>query len=364
MQHQVWDILNGSDLQLQILDELKHTPRIGMIELFISDTCPLACKHCFHADVRSVDPPLSLQEWIVLIDQFIDMGGRHFHLAGREPFTEKVTLDVLAYLSVRKQDVDLKLGAISNGLNCRKHLQAIQASALDYLEISIDGLADTHDFMRGKGTYRRTIDNLAEIISVLGERHVSTATALTKRNLDQIPEIIQSLSHLGLRRFFFQPVMPMGYALSLHNLLLDGKEYGQAILRTRQKLAQAEFQNAGIVVMFYVPVEMLFAVCQGNAWIEQELLDSLYQETSVTKQGVNYLQLDFAIARVPFWRHVIVTEDGYFISDCASRAVPHYQELSAGSIRHMPLPEIIGQAQALAIRQVERILADKSILTD
>lgn len=364
MQNQVWDILNGSGLQRQILNELKYTPSVGMVELFVSDNCPLACKHCFHADVRSVDPPLSLQEWISVIDQLIYMGGRHFHLAGREPFTEKITLDILAYLSARKQAVDLKLGVISNGLNCRKHLQAIRASALDYLEISIDGMADTHDFMRGKGTYRRTIENLKEIVSALGEKRVSTATALTKRNICQIPEIVQSLSHLGLRRFFFQPVTPMGYALSMTDLLIDGEEYRQAILQTRQELAKAEFQNAGIVVMFYVPVEMLYAVCQGDEWIEQELLNSLYRETSVTKQGVNYLQLDFAIAHIPFWRHVIVTEDGYLISDCASRSVSRYQELSAGSVRHMPLPELVGQAQALAIQQVEHILAGKNVLNN
>jgi len=364
MRNQVWDIINGSSLQYQILHELKYTPSVGMVELFISDTCPLACKHCFHADVRSVDQPLSFQEWAAVIDQLIRMGGRHFHLAGREPFTEKVTLDILAYLSAKKQTVDLKLGAISNGLNCRKHLHAIQSSGLDYLEISIDGLADTHDFMRGKGTYQRTIENLKEIVTVLGEKRVSTATALTKRNIRQIPDIIQSLSHLGLRRFFFQPVTPMGYALSMSDSLIDGEEYRQAIHWTRQALAKAEFQNTGMVVMFYVPLEMLYLVCQGDEWIEQELLHSLYQETSVTKQGVNYLQLDFAIANIPFWRHMIVTEDGYLINDCASRSVPHYQELSAGSIRHMPLAELIGKTQSIAIRRIEQNLADKDGFID
>src|SRR5258706_7201086 len=111
MADHVWEILDQGIVHSQILKDLKGKPRISMVELFVSDNCPLKCKHCFHADVHSVDPPLSLQEWQAVIDQFIVLGVRHFHIAGREPFTEQITLELLDYLSEKKKNIDLKLGA-------------------------------------------------------------------------------------------------------------------------------------------------------------------------------------------------------------------------------------------------------------
>jgi len=357
MQYKVWDVLDKGILHRQILKDLKGKPRVAMVELFVSDNCPLKCKHCFHADVRSVDTPLSFQEWQSVIEQLINLGIRHFHIAGREPFTERITLELLGYLSERKKTINLKLGVISNGLNCRRHLREIQQLELDYLEISVDGLADTHDFMRGKGTYRHTVETLIEALSFLGDNRISTATALHKGNIHQIPDIIRNLGKLGVRRFFFQPVVPMGYALTMTDLLIGGREYREAILETRDLLAQAEFQGRGIAVMFYTPPELVRSLCLGDPWLEEELGKYILRGRSLTKQGSSYLQLDFNVVRVPFWQHFIVTEDGYIIDECYSRSIPNYTEYSIGNVRQLPILELIHNSRQFAFHQVEMELA-------
>jgi MoaA/NifB/PqqE/SkfB family radical SAM enzyme len=356
MPSQIWEILDTGTLYRHVLKNLQGKFPINMVELFVSDHCPLKCKHCFHADVRSVDPPLSLQEWQAVIEQFVDQGVRHFHLAGREPFTEHITLELLAYFSKMKEKLNLKIGAISNGLNCQKYLDEIQRSNLDYLDISVDGLESTHDFVRGKGTYKRVFQNLKEIILALGSNRISTATALHKANIHQIPEIIHTLSQLGIRRFFFQPVVPMGYALTLTDLLLEGREYGRAISETKKILAQAEYQSPGIVVKFYVPPEIVRSLCLEDPSLEVALLDFLLQGQSVLTQGSSYLELDFNLTHIPFWQHCIVTEDGYIINDCYSRSVPNYVDNSLGSVRQFSIQELLCNARQLAINYLASIL--------
>ncbi len=354
MINQFWEALDKGILHHNILRGLQEDDklRINSAHLYVSDRCPLKCRHCFLGDVRSVDRPLSLQEWQGIIEQFVDLGVKSIHLAGREPFTERVTLELLAYLSKKKEHHNLYISTISNGLNCRKHLNDIQRSNLDHLNISIDGLESTHDFMRGKGTFKHIIKNLKEIILALGSERVSTATVLHKANIHQIPEIIDTLSQLGVRNCFFQPVTPFGSALSLTDLLLEGKGYGQAILETKKLLARPEYQALGIVVRFAIPSEIVRSLCQVDPWFEQELLAYLSQEKAELPEVSSFLRLNFGLIDIPFKQHCIVTADGYIVSD--TRSVSHYVDNSLGSVRQHSVKDLLSKARQFAIDFLRR----------
>jgi MoaA/NifB/PqqE/SkfB family radical SAM enzyme len=353
---QLWETLDTGILHYDVLRNLQDELHINAAHLYVSDRCPLKCKHCFHGDVRSVDRPLSLQEWQLVIEQFVDLGVQYFHLAGREPFTEHVTLELLAYLSKKKEQHNLYVSAISNGLNCRKYLDEIRRSGLDHLDISIDGLESTHDFMRGRGTFKHTIQNLKEILLVLGSERVSTATVLHKGNIHQISAIIDTLSQLGIRNCFFQPVAPVGYALTLTDLLLEGREYGQAILDTKKLLARPEYQASGIVVRFAIPSKIGRSLCQVDPWFEQALLASLSQGEAELPQESSYLRLIFGLIHIPFGHHCIVTEDGYIVSDTPSRSVSNYVDNSLGSVRQHSVEDLMSKARQFTINYLESLI--------
>jgi MoaA/NifB/PqqE/SkfB family radical SAM enzyme len=354
MINQFWKALDKGILHRNVLRCLQEGDklRINAVQLYVSDRCPLKCRHCFLGDVRSVDRPLFLQEWQSAIDQFVDLGVQSIHLAGREPFTEHITLELLAYLSKKKEQHNLYISTISNGLNCRKHLNEIQHSGLDHLDISIDGLESTHDFMRGKGTFKHIIKNLKEIILALGSERVSTATVLHKANIHQIPEIIDTLSQLGIRNCFFQPVAPVGSALAMTDLLLEGREYGQAILETKEFLARPEYQALGIVVRFTIPSKIARSLCQVNPWFEQELLAYLSQEKAELPQVSSYLRLNFGLLHVPFKQHCVVTADGYIVSD--TRSFSNYVDNSLGSVRQHSVEDLLSKARQFAIDYLRR----------
>lgn len=352
MSSAVLNIRENGTLTHQVARTLSRQHSMQFVELYVSDVCPLSCRHCFHADVRSIDPPLSSQEWELVVNQSIDLGVRHFHLAGREPFAADVTLSLLEHFANIRKGLDFTFGAITNGISCRPHLNAIKQSGLDYLEISVDGLADSHEFLRGRHTYTRVLSAVAAALAALGDDRLSTATTLYKGNVGHITEIIDVLGQLGVRRFFFQPLARMGYARWLGHVFIDGYQYRQAILQVREMLRARESHHPAIAVMFYVPPGMVRPVCVGNKWLEQSLMKCLSAGEATSVHGHSYLQLDFDIIRVPFWRNLIVTEDGYLLDHCSSRSTQAYIEASIGNIRRTPLVVLLQRCRARALEHV------------
>jgi MoaA/NifB/PqqE/SkfB family radical SAM enzyme len=335
-------------LHHQIVQDLQGPPKVNVVELFVSDRCPLKCRHCFHADVHSIEPSLSVEEWKFVIDQFLDLGVRHFHVAGREPFTEVATMSILTYLAEKKNIHDLKFGVISNGLNCRKYLRELRDLNLDYLEISLDGLEDTHNYLRGNRIHHHVIETLKEALLLLGNHRVSTATVLHRSNVSEIPEFICSLGELGIRRFFFQPIEPVGYALGLTKLLLDPVEYRRSIIQIRDLLASPSYQKRPASIVFYVPSEMVRVLCMGESWLEDELYRCLMGTLAITAQGPTRLLLDFEAVRAPYWNHVVITEDGYLIERCSSRSTQQYREQSIGNAVRTPIADLMKTARSMS----------------
>jgi len=351
---QIEQLISNRNIYYQVLNELSNIPKVNFVELYTSDKCPLSCAHCFHGDVRSIDKPLSTNEWQSVIEQLVKLGVRHFHLAGKEPFSDKSTLDLIDYLGIKKKFIDLKFGVITNGLNLKKHLERLRGANLDYLEISIDGLEDTHDDFRGKGTFRISMAGIGDSISVLGDNRVSTATVLSKANSFQIAEMLRILPQNGIRKLFFQPLLPYGSALNLEHLFLTSDEYRQIILESKHILSSLKSRNLGIVVMFHIPSEMLQVVCDGVGWLEKLLSDYLSNKKPIARVGNNYLQFDFSLVDIPFWGHFIITNDGYLIDDCSIRSTNAYVQESIGNIRDSSIEDLVCKSKQIITEFIKR----------
>ena len=91
---------------------------------------------------------------------------------------------------------------VSNGYfyTAEKQKKLLQAG-MESLTISLDGLKESHDWMRGKnGSYNHAI----EAISLAAkEKRLSfdVVTCVNKRNIGELSEIYDSLNGLGVRQW-------------------------------------------------------------------------------------------------------------------------------------------------------------------
>ena len=345
--HDPWSLINDGPLTESIRTHLEAAPAPNLVEFYVSDRCALRCKYCFHGDVHSKSAGLDYGEWQQAIEQFVELGTRRLHFAGREPFLSPDFIPLVRWLGSRRERSKLCVGAISDGFSCAPLIPQLRDAPLDYLDISIDGVRADHDRLRGRGTYDRALRAIELLITSLPELCVSVASVLSPDNAPNVIRFIDELRQHGVRRFYFQPVQPLGSARNMTQL--TPADLRRTVLQLRDELALGRFAGCGLSVMMFVPVEYLPEVASGDQWMEARVTDSLYRGRSSFELSGNRFITDFEIARVPFNNHVIVSHDGYLLARFGFRSVPDYDFASPGNLRSASARDLLAKARAMTL---------------
>ncbi|NOJ28246.1 MAG: hypothetical protein DA330_09580, partial [Nitrososphaera sp.] len=152
--------ITGAALYKELLQNAKPT----QVELGIGNTCGLQCKHCF-LGYESGQMKAELASLTRLMDVstelFNSLQTKIFCLTDRDALTPNRSIPMFEHLAgLRKKDPMLKFGGVTNGLFIEKYLKPLSKIRLDYLDVSLDGLKEEHDYIRGKGTFLRTLSNI------------------------------------------------------------------------------------------------------------------------------------------------------------------------------------------------------------
>ncbi|WP_449246154.1 radical SAM protein [Desulfarculus baarsii] len=167
------------------------TPSLRYLELQITWRCNLACRHCYLGQARSVDMPVGL--FAALVREFADMGGLRLLISGGEPLSHPQWPQINACLAA----LPVRRVLLSNG-----HLlssEALAALNVDEVQISLDGLEEGHEALRGRGAFAKAL----EAARLTRERglDLSLATMAHAANLDQFERLGQLARSLGAREW-------------------------------------------------------------------------------------------------------------------------------------------------------------------
>lgn len=167
---------------------INELPSLRYLMVEVTERCNLRCRHCYlgEAGNRDLDPGILLR----LLDDFDDLGGLRLLVTGGEP---------LLYPHFERLDLALRGRSfravlITNGTL----LDPARLPSLNFSEIqfSLDGLAEGHDLLRGKGTFRRTMESLEA--ALWAGLDVSVATVVHRGNLQEMEELGKMLGDLGV----------------------------------------------------------------------------------------------------------------------------------------------------------------------
>ncbi len=168
-------------------------PRI--LVLFVTSVCNLRCAHCFVGDALNRPGDLDLAEVQALsagwgpVDNLLVSGG--------EPFACAWLVDALATFY---QTNGTRLFSIpTNGTLGSRTVSAITAlaercpQASLHLYVSLDGLAASHDAVRGKaGTFDRALATLDALVQTFADHRqigLAVTCTVTNRNIDEVAEL-------------------------------------------------------------------------------------------------------------------------------------------------------------------------------
>lgn len=189
-------------------------PSLRYLELQITNRCNLLCKHCYIDDKDPAE--LSIDEITSILREFEEMQGLRVLVTGGEPLVYtrfKELNNILPRFSVRKI-------LLSNGLLLNKEI--IKELNFEEVQISIDGLEDSHDSIRGKGTFKRSMDSI-RLIKEAG-LDVSVATIIHPKNLDDLDKLEKILIDMDVKTWSVDIPCNQGRLRSNKKLVLSPEE--------------------------------------------------------------------------------------------------------------------------------------------
>ena len=145
------------------------------LQWHITERCNLKCKHCYHGDPASES--LSYDTTKSLLDQMQDMQGLTVLLSGGEA----LCYDNFWEINDTLPDYDMNFVLLTNATKIGKK----DAKRLNFnkIQVSLDGLKNGHDFIRGKNTFEKTIKGIKNLRDA--GKNVGLATMVHKNNIDE-----------------------------------------------------------------------------------------------------------------------------------------------------------------------------------
>jgi len=116
----------------------------------ITNKCNLKCKHCIN---NQFSKTLNLTHQKLVIDRLYEIGCREINFTGGEPLIEKDFLELLKYSKVK----GINNRIITNGTLINSSKIKILKSLITYIGISLEGLEEANDNIRGKGNFKKAI---------------------------------------------------------------------------------------------------------------------------------------------------------------------------------------------------------------
>ena len=153
--------------------------------LKLTTRCTLKCRHCPWLDSETEDLPT--QQWKEIIDKTYSLGARHLVMEGGEPTLRDDLNELIKHGQKKGMNVTLATNATRD----------LSAYTPDRFLVSVDGLEQTHDSIRGKGAFKRMKENLSSATSP-----TIALVSLSRENRDEIEEVLKYFTPL-LDGFWF-----------------------------------------------------------------------------------------------------------------------------------------------------------------
>ncbi len=180
-----------------------------IIHLHPTRLCNLACLHCYSESnprqQSALDPEVLCEGLAVLRAEGYTM----ISLSGGEPLVYQPLHSVVT----KAQELGFRVTMVSNGLLATTRMDET-LSLLDGIAISFDGLAASHNALRGRAdAFERACAALQRLATI--NRPVAAAISLTSSAIPELPDLADTLVSLGARALQIRPVARAGRARSL-----------------------------------------------------------------------------------------------------------------------------------------------------
>lgn len=186
------------------------------VALEITKSCNLNCKHCYLSAGEKSENELTLKEIQNLLNEIKENGGVSVAVGGGEPLMRKDCMKIIKHAL----SLDLLVSIGTNGTLINKNLASELSELGIKVQISLDGAtAPTHDRIRGKGAFEKTIRGIDNLIGEGMANNLVIAFTPMKPNIHELNDIIDFAMDRDIPVVQFPPLTSSGRAKEIWNKL-------------------------------------------------------------------------------------------------------------------------------------------------
>ena len=175
----------------------------------ITKKCNLRCAHCYLSAGDAADEELTTEEIKDLIKSAKELGARSVSIGGGEPLMRPDYITIIKYALF--QDLMVALG--TNGTLIDEEIAETLSKLPIKIQISFDGAnKETHDSIRGKGSYDLAIKGLDMLIKRGMGKDIVIAFTPMSVNVEDVPKLIEFALEKGIPVIQFPPLSSSGRA--------------------------------------------------------------------------------------------------------------------------------------------------------
>jgi SynChlorMet cassette radical SAM/SPASM protein ScmE len=189
------------------------------IVIAVTGRCNLACTYCYYADEMIALQDLPTETWQAFFIELREMGVMRVILSGGEPFIRQDIWELVDGIVKNK----MRFSILTNGTLVTQEIAeqlVAYRQRLNYIQVSVDGsCAETHDKLRGKGSFARMIQGL--VVLKKYKLPLTVRVTVNKLNFQDLEGILNLLYHeLEISGFGVNEAYPRG-AGQCNNTILE-----------------------------------------------------------------------------------------------------------------------------------------------
>ncbi len=190
------------------------------ITIDVTSKCNLRCKHC---RVNEIGYDMTLNEIEEVFNKLTDFKPRGVFISGGEPLIRD---DIVEIVRKSKKLAPVTILNTNSLLLTENKLKELVDSGLNYIQVSVDGIEEQHDYIRGKGTYKKTIEKMKMINEYSDQIKLHISSVVSQKNIDYMEEFARQILEieninvqiLGFKRFIPNNVLKDSAALGKNGL--------------------------------------------------------------------------------------------------------------------------------------------------
>lgn len=196
---------------------MEYKPLAAVWEITMG--CNMHCKHCGSSCNAPLPEQLTTEEALKLCKDLGELGLRWVTVSGGEA----ILRDDWHIIAKELKNNGVIPLLITNGWMVDEDiLQKAQDAGIESFSMSVDGLKETHDYMRRPGSF----DRIMKVYDKMENTNLVKAaiTTINKRNIVELPELKKILIEKGVKLWQIQIGLPMGNLKENSDLTIDPEQ--------------------------------------------------------------------------------------------------------------------------------------------